>query len=143
MPFVETQWWAIEIPEEWEAQYSEDCVSISDCDEVGCLDISALKKQQGDITEDDLRAFAGELLDKSLIPQLVECSGLSGLYFEYQEDDTAWREWYFAANDLMIYITYNCDLENKDFDVAVVDQILETLTLTSDSETFVNEKSPS
>jgi hypothetical protein len=135
MPFVETQWWAIEIPDEWNAQYSEDCVTVSDCDGIGSIDISALKKQQGIINDEDLREFADDLLVKQLIPQLVEHNGLSGFYFEYLEDGLAWREWYLAVNELFIYITYNSESENKNFDVAVVDQILETLTLIDESET--------
>lgn len=127
MPFVQTNWWCVEIPDEWIAEHEEDVVTISDCDDVGDIDITAVKKEQDDINDDDLLAFAKAQIEKTTTPQLFETDAAKGFYFEYEDDGTAWREWYLAAGSLLIYITYNTDIENAGMDDVVVDQIIDTL----------------
>lgn len=130
MPFVETELWAMEIPEEWSAVLEEDIVCISDPDEIGSLDVSAMCKEQGEVTGDDLHAFSEELLAEGKNPLMSVVGDFSGLYFEYSAEDMHWREWFLRhgeKKDLLVFATYTCDLEQAGMDDVVIDQMLESL----------------
>lgn len=129
MPFLETELWTLEIPDDWEASYEDDVVSIVDPDDIGSLEISSLNKSEGEISDDELKAFASELIDAGNIPELVEIAELEGLYFSFEEDELCWREWYLSKGSLLIIVSYNVELENAGLDDVVVDQILDTLTV--------------
>lgn len=129
MPVVHTDWWCIEIPDEWSADHDDDVVSIVDCDHVGAIDITAVKKESGMVQEQDLKDFAEELIDKNIEPIAIKVGENDGLYFEYQEERAAWREWYLGSHSTLVYVTYNTDIENAEIDKAVVDQILSTLLI--------------
>ena len=60
---------------------------------------------------------------------------LSGQYVEYEEDNDAWREWILVLDGVLLYATYNCDVEDRGIDDTVVDQILTTIVI-EDSEYF-------
>lgn len=130
MPFVETELWAMEIPEEWTALLEEDIVCISDPDEIGSLDVSALCKEEGEVSMDDLNAFAEELLQEGKHSEVIAVGDISGLYFEYSAEGMHWREWFLRHDnkkDLLLFATYTCDLEQAGMDDVVIDQMLETL----------------
>jgi len=135
MSIVQTEWWCLELPQEWQAEMADDCVSISDCDEISFLDISAIKKQGASVAEEDLLDLSDDLLQQKIPYQSVTVASLRGISFVYDDRDegVAWREWYLAQDDLLLYITYNTDLENKGLDDAVVDEILATLLVLPDT----------
>jgi hypothetical protein len=57
---------------------------------------------------------------------------LNGYYYSYQDDGDALREWYLRGDDLLLLITYSCDLENAGMDDSAVDEILSTLFIKMD-----------
>lgn len=135
MPFVETECWAVEIPDEWLAECEDDVVTITDCDNVGALDITTVHKEAGVIELDDLYEFAQELINEGGEPAKITVANVDGIYFDYQEDDVAWREWYLRRGSILFYATYNVDIENVGMDDVVVDEILSTVVF-FDEEKF-------
>lgn len=127
MSIVQTEWWCIELPDEWSAEMDDDCVSITDCDNVGTIDVSAIRKEEGLVSEQDLKDLAEELIADGFEFQRVTIAGSKGLLFSYQEEDVAWREWYLAHDSLVLYATYNTEVEHSGLDDAMVDEILSTL----------------
>ncbi len=127
MPVVNTDWWCMQIPDEWFAEYEEDVVTIMDCDEIGVLDISTLLKEGGEVNKEDIAELYEDLLEQKLIPQETEVAGCGAKYFEYEEDGLAWREWYINANNKILFVTYHTEEDNKGMDDSVVDEILETI----------------
>ena len=129
MSIVQTEWWCLELPDEWQAEMDDDCVTITDCDGVGSIDVTVVKKPEGLVSPKDLLSFASELVDNGLSGQSVSLGvdAAEGLLFHYDEEGVAWREWYLAKGSLLIYITYNTDFDNKSLDDAIVDEILTTL----------------
>ena len=79
--------------------------------------------------------LSDDLLQQKIPYQSVTVASLRGISFVYDDRDegVAWREWYLAQDDLLLYITYNTDLENKGLDDAVVDEILATLLVLPDT----------
>ena len=55
MNVLETQWWTMALPPEWWAESEDDSILVGDRDEVGCLEISDLHKEDGDFEMDELR----------------------------------------------------------------------------------------
>lgn len=135
MSIVQTQWWCLELPDEWSAEMEDDSVIIADHDGVGEITISVVKKNDGSVQREDLRDFAEELIDQGEQSQRIEFGSVndsavsppSGLLFAYDDQEGAWREWYLGCGALLIYITYNCDIEHRLLDDAIVDEILSTL----------------
>ena len=132
MSIVQTQWWCLEFPDEWTAEMDDDSVTIADCDRVSEVDITVIRKHSGQVDEGDLDEFAGDLRAQGLTGEAVALNAAQGLLFQYDDEDGAWREWYLAAESLMIYITHNTAIEDKGLDNAVVDDILSTLVTLND-----------
>lgn len=125
MSVLETQWWMLELPEEWQADQQDEMILISDQDGVGEIAITTLEKEEGDVEDEDLLQLTDELGQGK--PVMV--SDLSGYYFEYREEGDALREWYLGGDNLLILMTYVCDEQNAGMDDAAVDEILATLAL--------------
>lgn len=134
MSMVQTEWWCLELPDEWSAEMEEECVTISDCDGVGEINITVVRKSEGDVNTDDLKQFAEELVSQGLRGEPVAAGTAQGLLFDYDDSDGAWREWYLGSHSLLIYITYNTDPEHKGLDDAIVDEIISTLVVLQEGE---------
>ncbi|NNL56430.1 MAG: hypothetical protein HKO71_01640 [Pseudomonadales bacterium] len=141
MAIVHSQWWCIEIPDDWSAEEDDGGVSIADPDDVGELYISALKKEPGDAGHSDtaidraeLRALAAELIEQGSAEQQCAVAGLQGLYFAYTQDQLAWREWYLTDGATLLLASYNCEPDNVQLDAAPLEQMLESLVLVDNNE---------
>lgn len=134
MQTIETQWWFIDLPEEWKATQEEETVIIEDVDGVGEIAITTLQKEDGD----------ADIMDLAPLMQDVEADygegehklvgDAEGFYFQYIDAAEAVREWYLCLGHLILLITYCCDEENSGMDDGVVDEILQTI--------FLNEVAP-
>ena len=136
MSIVHAPWWCIEMPDEWQAEEDDEdeVILIIDPDDLGELCITAIKKQDGLIDKAELLESAADLVERRLTSTDVGIAGLTGIYFEYEQEGEAWREWYLTDGSTMLYATYNCDSENAQIDAAVIDQMLESLVLVDNSE---------
>lgn len=128
MRILEAGDWSLLLPGEWSAERDEDIIVIGDQDDVGVLEISELHKDEGEFNATDLSTLAenGSTLDP------VKIGSFEGGYTEFIEDDTALREWYLYTEDLLLYITYSCDADNRGLDDAIIDEILATLRFCRD-----------
>ena len=132
MSIVQTEWWCIELPDEWTAKMDDYSVTITDCDRVSEIDITVIRKQSDQVNEGDLDEFAEDLRAQGFTGEKIALNDAQGLLFQYDDEDGAWREWYLAAESLMIYITHNTAIEDKGLDNVVVDDILSTLVTIND-----------
>ena len=131
MHVVESQWWFLELPPEWQASQEQETIVISDQDDVGEIVITTLQKEQGDVSDRELADYAAELVEQYGPGQLCQLEALEGYYFEYQEQGEAVREWYLRSGPLLLLITYCCDDDNAGMDDSAVDEILDTLQIKS------------
>ena len=58
MNVLETEWWTMALPPEWWAESEEDSILVGDRDDVGCIEISTLHKEQGEFDMAELRDMA-------------------------------------------------------------------------------------
>lgn len=126
---VETDWWLLDLPEEWGAEQDEETIVIGDEDGVGELEITTLERRDAAGAEVDLEALAQDVISSGAAGRPVRVGEFSGFYFHYSEDGDAVREWLLAAGDVVLLVSYSCDEENRGLDDAVVDEILDTLEL--------------
>lgn len=129
MNVLETEWWTLALPPEWWADSEEDSILVGDRDDVGCIEISTLHKEEGDFDRGSVTAIAQEESEQVLQWLPATLGEFSGVSSRYVEEDAAVREWYVSNGALLLFITYSCDKENGGMDDAAVDEILDTLML--------------
>lgn len=134
MHTVETDWWMLDLPDEWQAEEDEGTVVIGDEDGVGAIEITALEADDVARNEAGLQQLAEQLLDIIHQGEQAEIGGLRGLYFRYIDGDDAVREWLLDADDVVLLVSYSCASDNAGMDDSVVDEILSTLELKPPSE---------
>ncbi len=129
MNVLETEWWTLALPPEWWADSEEDSILIGDRDDVGCIEVSTLHKEQGEFSRQELEDIASAEVEQAVAWQPAALGEFSGLCGSFMEDDVAIREWYVANGAMLLFITYSCDAENGGMDDAAVDALLDTLLL--------------
>lgn len=128
MRTLETDWWLLDLPDEWEADQEDETVVIADEDGVGVIEISTLETAEP-VASGELHALARELLGDHGKGTETQLAGLPGLYFEYVDGDDAVREWLIECSGLLLLVSYSCDNEHAGMDDDTVDDILSTLEL--------------
>ncbi|MFA7555494.1 MAG: hypothetical protein WCY88_14695 [Spongiibacteraceae bacterium] len=134
MRAVESQWWIVELPDEWEAEQDEETIIISDEDGVGDIEITTLQKEQGDVSDEELKQYTEDLQRQYGAGKAINIAELQGYYFSYKDQGDAIREWYLRCDSLLVLITYSCDIDNAGMDDGAVDDILATLYIKSPDE---------
>ena len=127
MNVLETEWWSLAIPPEWWADSEEDSILVGDQDEVGCIEISTLHKDEGVFDRDRVLSIAQTEAEQSVDWRSVKLGEFAGVSSSYVQEETAVREWYVANGALLLFITYSCAEENRGMDDAAVDELLDTL----------------
>lgn len=128
MRVLEAGDWCLLLPDEWQAEREEDSIVVFDRDDVGCIEISELRKDDGSFNDSDLAS----LTDSQPGWKPAERGDFRGLGRSLVEDGAAIREWYLYEGDLLLYVTYSCEMENQGMDDAAVDEILDTLQAVRD-----------
>ncbi|MEQ9463478.1 MAG: hypothetical protein RJQ10_07435 [Haliea sp.] len=128
MNVLETEWWSMALAPEWWADVAEDgTVLVGDEDDVGCLEITTLHKEQGAFDSRELLRIAEAESSAPQRWQKATCGDFSGWQAAFTEEGAAVREWYLAAGSLLLFVSYSCDLDNRGMDDAAVDALLDTL----------------
>lgn len=136
MRSVVTEWWRLDLPEEWFAEQEEEVIVIGDQDGVGALEISTLHKEEGQTDQDDLHQL---MADMEVGPRTCKPTKL-GVFSGYtlttadKENEESLREWWVAGGSLLLYITYSCHQDHAGYDDACVDEILATLEFSAEAE---------
>ena len=123
-----TDCWALEIPEEWQAEKDDDTIVISDADNVSTIEITAVRKAEGDVNGAELADFSSELNELSLPRKETPVGDFDGFIYEYDEEEYFCRDWFTAFKDVCLLVSYTCLIEDKTFDDAAVDQILDGIS---------------
>lgn len=114
----------VTIPEEWEVYQENGVVTIYDpVKGVGALQLSLYGKSKEVNVLDELKDYlsdkyedvAVDLLDGRAYSETVD------------EDDVYWRYWLFLKKDDIIFMSYNCDEEEKDRETTVIDEIIRSI----------------
>lgn len=129
MQEIESDWWFIDLPDQWFSEQDDDSILIFDEDELGCICLSTLEPEAG--------AKAGAEALTALIDSVghslnagkpcVVGEDWRGWEFETVEDGDYIREWYLHGPNHLLLITYSCAEDDRDMDRSAVEEILDTL----------------
>ena len=131
MNVLETEWWTLALPPEWWADSEEDSILVGDRDEVGCIEITTLHKQEGAFDGAEVLGIATAESVGAGDWQKIRLGEFAGVARNFLEEGAAIREWYVFNGAMLLFLTYSCDEENRGMDDAAVDQLLDTLQLAS------------
>jgi len=129
MNVLETEWWSLAVPPEWWADSEEESILVGDRDDVGCIEISTLLKDEGEFDAATVQAIAHAESESEQDWDDKELGDFRGVACHYLVEDAAVREWYLANGNILLFITYSCEEENRGMDDAAVNEILDTLLL--------------
>ena len=135
MNVLETEWWTLALPPEWWADSEDDSILVGDRDDVGCIEITTLHKDKGEFDLQEVRDIAVAESDSPQDWRKVNLGDFQGVSSSVVEESTAIREWYVMHGALLLFITYSCDEDNRGMDDAAVDELLDTLLVTSGEAT--------
>jgi hypothetical protein len=123
----ETTSWSIEVSKGWVTQKEESCTSIFHPDGVGALQLSDYQNKSGKGYPDDLSGFvASENLDKSVSTPFV-AGDFRGVTISSTQNGRFTRKWFLIHDTRMLYVTYNCQQNDKTSEVVSVESMLKTL----------------
>jgi hypothetical protein len=97
---VETDWWLLDLPEEWGAEQDAETIVIGDEDGVGELEITTLEQRDGEDQKTGFEALASDIMSGSGAGKPVRVGDFSGFYFQHIEDGEAVREWLVRGDDV-------------------------------------------
>lgn len=120
----------MQIPKGWNAERDNVCATITANPEVGALQISAARNEEGPATDEDLLEFAEKHVKAGAKLKEVSLGKLTGFYLHYSDDEFYSREWWLRNSHTVVLVTYTTELEQRGQEDSVVDQILATLEVT-------------
>lgn len=119
-------WWSLQLAPGWQGHQDEECYTIAGGAGGGALQISAARKADATVSDDELLSFAADL--PSPIPLgSVSCGAFTGFEFAFTEDEIAWRRWFLRSEHIALFVTYNCNPTAVGADATEVDAMLRTL----------------
>lgn len=124
--------WSVDLPADWEADEEEESVSLYHPDSPGVLTLSATREEQ-DISDEYLEELLDEHLEAGADLMDAEYGSFTGVTFCYDDDEEYWCEWYLRAGPIMLFVTYNCPLDKEGEEEDVIESILESLAVDSNT----------
>lgn len=128
MAKVGSELWEIELADGWEVQSVDECVTICHPDGVGALQVSGYtKRTTGEVTRGDL--LAATKLDAVVQEHLGEQTWgeFRGFQLVYGQGPHFWRKWWLSNENVLLFVTYNCDRKHEDLELQDVNQMVGSL----------------
>jgi hypothetical protein len=128
----ESAWWRTELPSGWVGELGEDCASLYHPEGVGALQVSAFRKDGGNVSDADLHEFAKDQYGANLDWLPVEEGSLSGIHRAWDDGDSSWCAWFLRGGALLLFVTYNCAFGESRREVGEVREILSRIQVASE-----------
>lgn len=133
---IETDWWFLVLPDEWGSEQDDDTILVFDQDELGCISLSTLASESGTAADEgDLKALLNEIAYRESDGKVCQIAeDWRGWVFDTLEDGDFIREWFLLGGGHILLISYSCAEDDKDMDISVVEQILDSLRLKDEDQ---------
>jgi hypothetical protein len=119
---------SMSVSNDWEYEDSDGVTTISHPDGVGALQISSFKAPDT-IGKSTLANLAEIKTDEQAGTAWQSWGDYSGYQLIYSEEKVFWRKWFLASGKSLVFITYNCDIKDKDKELALVDEMVESIVV--------------
>lgn len=111
----------------WRLQDDGEVLTLLACDADAALQFLTRRKPNGMIGDAELRAMADLGSPKAPPRHAVRCGDFNGYAASYVQEQTHWRIWWLAHQDVHVYVAYNGGVERSGTHDAIVDWMLSTL----------------
>ena len=121
-----TAWWSIQLLEDWQVEENDECHTIYHSEGVGTLQISAYRKDNP-ISKQDIMDFVE--LDDDAKRNLKEhhFGTFKGFKLTSTDGTTHWNQCWIADDNLLLFTTYNCEVEDKETESESVETMLNSI----------------
>lgn len=127
MPRYQQPHWSVELPNDWSGEREDESTLFRRHEGNGTLAVTLLC-DEGSVTREVLMELASSTREDGHAASDIQTGGHQGLYFAYEEEGTAWREWYLAADNCVFFVSYDCPQGEEAREAAEVDRIVAALT---------------
>jgi len=119
--------WSIDLADGWEGHDDGDTSVFTHPDGVGVLQVTAMESE-ADITEQDLKTFAGEA-PKKAVKENFRSKHFRGFSIAMQADGEYRHTWDLAAQNRAVVVSYVCDEEDRSEEMPAVREMVKSLEL--------------
>lgn len=128
MRIFKTKNWGVELLPGWQGQHYEECSIIHHPNGMSALQVSAYRKSTI-VSLDDLTRLADEYLDTSADLEETQQGSFEGYTLDFDVDNEFWQHWYLRHESTALFITYNCEVSDRDQEVSAVKGMVSSLFL--------------
>jgi len=122
--------WSASLPTGWQAEPTDECDSIFNPEGVGVLQVSAYSKETT-VSEQDLIDLASEHIESGAKTKSIVLGEFSGITLSFGTEGEYWRHWYLRAGLHALFVTYNCETEDRLIKEGLINTILNSLRVIS------------
>jgi hypothetical protein len=133
MNMIETDWWEMGLPDEWDAEQDDETILVMDEDGVGTIELSVLEKDE-ELTAVDWAGLLNDLAPPDSVPTLTKLADCEARYVSFIDDEDAVRLWLVNGPEIVLVVSYVCDVSDRGMDDSAVDEILSTLEFVKPTE---------
>ncbi len=123
MDVLETDFWALQLPDEWFAEQDDETIIISDESQVSTIELTSIIADKNMSKDEILSDVLPEHAVKTVLAEET------AFYHELNDEGVFWREWVCELPKGVLLISHGMDQENQGMDDASVDEILSTLAI--------------
>jgi len=118
--------WSLELPKRWLGEWENDIAVIYAPGGMGALQISEYQKLETEITDEDLLESIEEVPQDQATP--FSAKGFVGFHYCYSDDATHWKIWLLRDADIMLFVTYNCNVADAKVEEQEVIRAVRSIT---------------
>lgn len=96
--------WSIDLPNNWGAEETDECMAFYNPDGVGAIQISTYVKEDGNVSNDDLMEFS-EVEN----PEEADLPYLKGIQKTTEDGGDIFINWWLRSGSQLFYVTYICE----------------------------------
>ena len=126
-------WYELQLPDVWESEQGQDCLSLCDSTKsFGVLQVSVHQFPQDENVnpKNELIEYLKDQ-DFKYAPGDIKTSNLNGKEIAeikcVDQQEQFWKIWFIVQNNKMFFLTYNCDLKDKDSEIQTIEEIVKSI----------------
>jgi len=124
---VSSKSWTLDLAPGWVAEPEEQCVTITHPDGVGALQVSAHRRKGSPLSREDI--LEATELEPEALKHLAEqkWGAFRGFQLVYSDGEAFWRKWWLANGNVLLFVTYNCEMAHEDDELGAVNAMVQSL----------------
>ena len=126
-------WWTLTAPATWSGRESEGVTELVANPRLGLVQVSAARKPAENVTLEDAYSFAENSATPAEAAKPIQQGTTSGLYAEYTQSGSYWREWWLFHDRVLVFVTYTVIEELRDIERDVLDEMISSITISPSS----------